>query len=109
MLRLILLLVGVLSFIALNVGCYEGPNHVYFDNRTDRSLVVSFAWPSFSPKTDIVLKPRSIRTRSFVGLVVNDEILVVEAKDDQGNLVYSETLTLLQLKARTISPTSSMT
>jgi len=97
---------AVLLAIALSVGlvgiaCEKGVN-IDFENRTDRDLTVTFARPSFSSKSidAFVVKAGSKTGYSYPGLVDDEEVLQVEARDPGGNLVYSETITLRQLKQR---------
>lgn len=98
--RLVLAFVVVLSLGLLGVACDPGVN-ISFENRTDSDVTVSFARPSFSKYVDsFLLRAHSERRFSFPGLVEDNEVLVVEARDPQGNLVYSETVTLRELKER---------
>jgi hypothetical protein len=99
--RLVLAFVVALLFGLLGVAC-EGGVNIWFENDTDHDLTVSFARPSFSPKyvDTFVVEARSKSGYSYPGLVEDDEVLVVQARDPEGNLVYSETLTLRDLKER---------
>jgi hypothetical protein len=99
--RLALAFVVALLFGLLGVAC-EGGVNIRFENQTDSDLAVSFARPSFSPKyvDTFVVQARSKPLYSYPGLVEDDEVLVVEARELEGNLVYSETLTLRELKER---------
>lgn len=100
MLRLALVLAVVCLFGVLGVAC-EGGVNISFENRTDRDLTVSFARPSFSEHVNsFLLRAHSERGFSYPGLVEDDEVLKVEARDPEGNVVYSETLTLRELKQR---------
>jgi hypothetical protein len=97
---LALTLVVVVLLGLLGVACDPGVN-VRFENRIDRDLTVSFARPSFSKYADsFLLRAHSERRFSFAGLVEGEEVLKVEARDPEGNLVYSETITLRDLKER---------
>ena len=97
---LALTLVVVVLLGLLGVACDPGVN-IRFENRIDRDLTVSFARPSFSKYADsFLLRAHSERRFSFAGLIEDDEVLVVEAWDPAGDLVYSETLTLRELKQR---------
>jgi hypothetical protein len=97
---LALTLVAVVLFGLLAMACEKGVNITY-ENRTGSDLTVRVDRPSFSPQYDsFVLKAHSQRAFSEPGLVEDDEVLVVEARDPGGNLVYSETITLRELKER---------
>ena len=98
--RLALAFVVALSLGLLGVAC-EGGVNIWFENDTDHDLTVSFARPSFTKYVDtFVVEAHSKSGYSYPGLVEDDEVLKVEARDSEGNVVYSEILTLRELKQR---------
>ncbi len=98
--RIALLFMIGFSLTPTSVSC--GGVNIDFENRTGRELSITVTLPTYSPKSKntFSLKPGSKTGYSYPGLVENDEVIQVEARDPAGNPVYSETLMLGELKER---------